>query len=100
MVQTAYSGIGKYDVYNERMTAAMMDKLFFVDKAPADVLVDFGCADGTLVRHLCQWCRDAQFAGYDTDHAMLVAAAKNLEGQTDRVLLTDKWQAVRQLTDE
>jgi len=37
MAQTAYSGIGKYEVYNERMAAAMMDKLFFVDKVPADV---------------------------------------------------------------
>jgi SAM-dependent methyltransferase len=96
MAQTAYSGIGKYDVYNERMTGAMMDKLFFVDKVPADVLVDFGCADGTLIRHLLQWYKDATFIGYDTDARMIEAAATNLADHLPRVALSDKWQNVRQ----
>ena len=100
MAQSAHSGIGKYDVYNERMTGAMMDKLFFVDKVPADLLVDFGCADGTLVRHLCQWYKDARFVGYDTDATMVEAAGKNLVEHAERVALTDKWPAVRQAVEQ
>ena len=99
MAQTAYSGIGKYEVYNERMSAAMMDKLFFVDKVPADLLVDFGCADGALVRHLVQWYKDARFVGYDTDATMVAAAEKGLAGHLDRVALTDAWPTVRAAID-
>lgn len=99
MAQTAYSGIGKYDVYNERMSAGMIDKLFFVDKVPADVLVDFGCANGTLIGHLVHWYKDAKFIGYDTDSTMVQAATSHLAGHLDRVVLTDAWPTVRQAVD-
>ncbi|HEX8910878.1 MAG TPA: class I SAM-dependent methyltransferase [Humisphaera sp.] len=97
MQPTAYSDIGAYDVYNRRMTAAMMDKLFFVDKVPADLFVDFGCADGALIAHLLQWCPLARFVGYDVDPQMLAAAKVHLGAAAgDRVVLTDKWDRVRE----
>ena len=44
-----------YEVYLSRMDAAMAEKLFFLDKidlSKYDTIIDFGCADGTLINHL------------------------------------------------
>src|SRR3954451_7270551 len=96
-MQSAYSDIGQYDVYNQRMSAAMMDKLFFVDKVPADLVVDFGCADGTLLKHVMQWYpAGARFVGYDVDPQMIPAARLTLAPALTRVTLTDQWAAVRE----
>jgi 23S rRNA U2552 (ribose-2'-O)-methylase RlmE/FtsJ len=73
---TQFSPIAKYDTYNERMSAGMLDKLFFVDKIDAQVIVDIGCADGTLIRYLHDWMTDTtSFIGYDNDPKMSHQAA-------------------------
>lgn len=62
--------IANYGVYNGRMELSMIDKLFFADKIEPDLVVDFGCADGSLLRHLKALKPDLKVVGYDTDPTM------------------------------
>jgi hypothetical protein len=76
---TQFSTIAKYDVYNERMAASMLDKVYFLDKVgDSDVFVDFGCADGTLFRYMRPFAPDATLIGYDTDPEMCKKAKENI----------------------
>jgi len=79
--------IKNYETYNRRMELAMMDKLFFVDKIEPDLIVDFGCADGVLLKAIRGINPSVQLVGYDTDSEM----AKH--GTEDIPILT-KWEAV------
>jgi hypothetical protein len=73
--------IGDYKTYNLRMSKPIMDKLFFVDKIDEDVavIVDYGCADGTLMEHLAYWFPNADIIGYDNDREMVKKANTRLE---------------------
>ena len=64
--------IDNYTTYNKRMSASLIDKVFFVDKIPADVavIVDYGCADGTLIAFIRTFFPDAVLIGYDQDPTM------------------------------
>lgn len=80
---TAYTEIGKYDVYNERMAKSMLDKLFFVDKVDAQFFVDYGCADGTLFKYMRQYLPSVDFLGYDnSDYAVTIARQSNTDQKT------------------
>lgn len=65
--------------YNARLRHSMADKLFFVERVPAEVTVfaDFGCADGYLLRQLHMERRewpggwDCHFIGYDHNPQMI-----------------------------
>lgn len=87
-----FAHIGSYDAYNGRMSRAMMDKLFFVDKIDAGLIVDFGSADGTLLRHVRSWLPDVKLIGYDNDPNMVVTASRsNTDPNTDFIY---SWEAV------
>ena len=64
--------INNYDVYNKRMDKSFQDKLFFLDKIKDNVeaIVDFGCADGALIRHLSEFT-NIELVGYDSDYNMI-----------------------------
>lgn len=64
--------INNYDVYNKRMDKSFQDKLFFLDKIKDNVeaIVDFGCADGALIRHLSE-LTNIELVGYDSDYNMI-----------------------------
>lgn len=67
--------IRDYLVYNDRMRRSMWDKAFFMDKIPrAELIVDFGCADGSLIRFLHTMFPSVMFIGYDIDPRMVEAA--------------------------
>ena len=69
--------IEDYAVYNDRMRRSMWDKAFFMDKIPgAEVLVDYGCADGSLIRFLQGLFPAMRFVGFDIDPSMVAAARK------------------------
>jgi len=67
--------IKNLDAYNASMSKALVDKLFMMDKVQADVFVDFGCADGTLLNVLNNLFPDKQYIGYDHNAEMIRAAA-------------------------
>ena len=64
--------INNYDVYNKRRDKSFQDKLFFLDKIKDNVeaIVDFGCADGALIRHLSE-LTNTKLVGYDSDYNMI-----------------------------
>ena len=69
--------IGNYSVYNDRMRRSMWDKAFFMDKIPGtELLIDFGCADGSLIRFLHGLFPAMRFIGFDADPSMIAAARK------------------------
>lgn len=72
--------ISNLSTYNLRMAKSILDKLFFVDKIDVHSLIDFGCADGTLLGHLTQWMPDALLIGYDKDTSMLKEAKSKHKG--------------------
>lgn len=68
--------IKDYNVYNERMSKTLFDKAFFIDKIyGAEIVVDFGCADGSLIRYLNKIAPDLFYIGYDNDPVMIKIAA-------------------------
>ncbi len=69
-----------YDTYNQRMAAGMEDKLFFVDCLEADVVVDYGCADGTLLHHLQDLRPDLHLVGFDASELELHRARSRVPG--------------------
>lgn len=64
--------INNYDIYNKRMDKSFQDKMFFLDKIKDNVetIVDFGCADGALIRHLSE-LTNIKLVGYDSDYNMI-----------------------------
>lgn len=79
----AYSEIGDREEYNALMEKSLMDKLFFVDKIDPDVVLDFGCATGSLLEHIALWIPDGGFVGYDIDDEMIDGAESKFLDRTD-----------------
>ena len=59
--------IADRQLYTENMRKSLMDKAFFIDKIDAKHFVDFGCADGSLLKFLKTiFPNSANYVGYDT----------------------------------
>lgn len=82
--------IKDYDAYTHRMDLSMMDKLFFVDKIDPDLVVDFGCATGTLLKNLKALNPSLRVIGYDSDPNM----AKHGVGN---VSITPDWEFIQSI---
>ena len=62
------------DIYTKRMRSSLEDKLFWtheLDLSEIDCIVDFGCADLSLIKKLDELDNDFYFIGYDIDENML-----------------------------
>ena len=80
--------ISNLQSYIEGMNYSMMDKLFFTDIVDFDVIVDFGCADGTFLEELAKIKPNVKLIGYDLDDEMLSKAQSRL-GR--KALFTNNW---------
>lgn len=69
-----------FDAYNAAMARGLPDKLFFADRLDADVFVDFGCADGSLLASLAPLKPKAHLVGYDLSELATTRAARRVEG--------------------
>lgn len=83
--------ISNYDQYISDMNTTMSDKLFFLEEIKFDVIVDFGCADGSFLQSLSSSRPNVKIIGYDLDQTMLDIAKKKLPGNA---VLTDDWNVV------
>lgn len=83
--------ISNYDQYISDMNTTMSDKLFFVDEIKFDVIVDFGCADGTFLQSISKIRPNVKIIGYDLDSTMLGIAKGKLP---KNAILTDSWETV------
>ena len=89
----APSIINNYEIYNKRMDKSFQDKLFFLDKIKDNVeaIVDFGCADGALIRHLSE-VTNIKLIGYDQDHRMIELA--NEKTNKDNCLFNEDFEEI------
>jgi len=83
--------ISNYDRYVEGMEKSMRDKLFFVNRVDFDVIVDFGCANGSFLSKIESLKPGVKIIGYDLDDEMLRKASSILG---DKALLTSNWSEV------
>jgi ribosomal protein L11 methylase PrmA len=77
--------------YIDGMSLSMQDKLFFTDSINFDVIVDFGCADGSFLESLLRIKPDTKVIAYDLDPTMLSIARGKLG---KNAVVTDNWDEV------
>lgn len=83
--------ISDYLKYISDMNQTMPDKLFFIGDIKFDVIVDFGCADGTFLENVHKVRPNVKIIGYDIDQNMLDKASTKLPKSA---ILTDDWNTV------
>lgn len=73
--------ISDINTYTSRMSKSCDDKLFFMNKI-SDVknIVDFGCADGILIREMNKVMPDVKYIGYDNNPEMIRIAQTKSAG--------------------
>lgn len=86
--------ISNYNVYNEGMKKSLLDKIFFMDKIDARVVVDYGCADGTLIHFLSGLFPELKYIGFDVDSEMLKQAREKCGQDNSQFVFTNDWQKV------
>ena len=83
----------QFDLYIERMDKSMRDKIFFLDHIPDfDLLVDYGCANGSLIKAVLPYEPKAKFIGFDIDKKMISEARSNVSNEN--AFFTDNWELV------
>jgi len=90
--------IKDYDSYNSRMNKSMLDKVFFLDKVESNFFVDFGCADGTLLKFIANHVdSDINSLGYDSDETMIKMAENGIT--QPNLSFCNKWSHVLGIID-
>ena len=90
-----HPSIDNLDSYNQRMSKSVIDKMFFVDKIDVEHLVDFGCADGTLIKSLATLFGDSYvYRGYDVSKEMIEKAELNTSGIKADIRFSDDLPAL------
>jgi len=84
-----------YSTYNEGMKKSLLDKIFFMDKIDSNIIVDYGCADGTLIHFLSLLFPEYTYIGFDIDDKML-EKAKNKCHESNHIF-TSNWDNVESL---
>lgn len=79
-MDTDMNRISDLDIYLTRMQRSILDKMFFIDKVfePFRYILDFGCANGELIRAMKQMFPDYEYTGYDISPEMIEAARENV----------------------
>ena len=74
--------ISDLDIYLTRMQRSILDKMFFIDKVfePFRYILDFGCANGELIKAMKRMFPNYEYIGYDISPEMIAAARENVSG--------------------
>ncbi len=80
MAELSTNRITDLNIYLTRMQKSILDKMFFIDKVfePFTHILDFGCANGELIKALQAMCDEYTYVGYDISKEMIEAARKNV----------------------
>ncbi|MBR4628077.1 MAG: class I SAM-dependent methyltransferase [Ruminococcus sp.] len=91
-MDTDINRITDLDIYLTRMQRSILDKMFFIDKVfePFRYILDFGCANGELIKAMKPMFPDYGYVGYDISREMIEAARKNV---TDASFFDD-WDSI------
>jgi len=74
------------DIYTEEMSKSAWDKAFFMDKIPgAKCVIDFGCADGAMIRFLAPLFPSVEFFGYDINDELIDMGEQALPEENSNV---------------
>jgi len=68
--------IANLSTYNLNMKKSMLDKMFFVDKIDAEVILDYGCANGVQIQFLRNLFPELEYYGFDISPDMIEEAQK------------------------
>lgn len=82
--------------YMLRMELAIDEKIKFlkyIDINEYDLVVDFGCANGALLRKLRQYNQISTFYGFDTNKEMIDAAKRHLD--LYKSYYTNNWEEIK-----
>lgn len=84
--------------YRQEMAKSMVDKLFFIDQIDAQCIVDFGCADGTMLSFVQEYRPNIQLVGYDISPEMVDIANNNeIWNNKKKPLFTSDWHLIETL---
>lgn len=86
--------IDNYETYTEGMRKSLLDKVYFMDKVDAKVFVDYGCADGALIKFLHSLFPEYTYIGYDIDPQMVAQAKASFDKLPSNVIFSDDWTEV------
>lgn len=76
MFMSLNTNIPSWEHYTLEMRKSLIDKLFFLDKVNTHTLLDFGCADGTLLNAVSCLFPNYLLLGYDVSRPMIQMAEK------------------------
>lgn len=93
-MKTFDENIPNKEIYNSRMEKSMEDKLFFLEHIDADIYIDYGCANGALIKTLAQLYPNKYFIGFDISSSMINEAKENCKGLKSHILFTTNWDSV------
>ncbi len=87
------SQINNLTIYTTRMQKSVFDKMFFIDKVfePFSNIVDFGCANGELIKALRSLFSEYRYIGYDISPEMISAAKENVPSAE----FYEKWNDIK-----
>lgn len=78
--------INSFASYNANMKKSLLDKVFFMDKTDATIFVDFGCADGELIKFMNALFPEYTYIGYDISEDMICSAYANIGSSHNEVI--------------
>jgi len=65
------------NIYTEEMSKSVWDKAFFMDKVPGvKCVIDFGCANGAMIKMIAPLFPNTSFIGYDISADLIDMAQK------------------------
>lgn len=70
--------------------------MFFLDKVDAELFIDFGCADGSMLKTIAQLFPQYQYIGYDINPEMIKLAQQ--ENPNDIIFTSDLGKIIRTIT--
>ncbi|KFZ25812.1 MAG: hypothetical protein KQ78_01768 [Candidatus Izimaplasma bacterium HR2] len=69
--------INDINSYTDSMKKSLHEKSFFLRKIKADSFLDYGCADGALLKFIQSLLPECKYVGYDISKEMLERAKQN-----------------------
>ena len=74
--------VSTLEIYGQRMEKSLLEKLFFIDKVfePVETVLDFGCANGVMIKMMQQLFPEYHYIGYDISPEMIALAKQHIPG--------------------
>lgn len=88
--------IADYDSYIQSMNKSLGSKTWFLNVVSPDCIVDFGCADGSLLKKVHEQYPDIALLGYDIDAGM----EKRFKQNNPDISFTSDWKTAVEFSNK